>query len=343
MRIGSRLAATTVVVAGLAGAGAVTASAGQAAAPPTREAALAAALQCRHVPQAIEFTGSVRITATLPESVTPGARVPVQANVTVTADPAAGATPVSVTLFGPTPERGEQSFMTLPANESSTLTLQAGISGTIKLTLGIPTPVTMRMGGLNVGCFPVGPVSGELSIPIVAPGDGSQQSFDVRATATCTDERGTRTHEFGMTGVAPSSVRPGEPVGITFNWRGLASQLQDTGTFTISGTVSGPREVNFSGINGSRGHHVTTGPAGPSGEVRVQLDRVASALQVLNPPYAYSAQCSFPTGGPVVTVPIRPSSPPVTASSTTTTTIRDPHTTLALLLKRMLCALFRIC
>ena len=331
----------TLVVMGLAGSGLATAPAGQAASPPAvREAVLSADLRCRSVPRNIDFTGDVRIVASLPTSVVPGARFTIHPAVTFTVDPPVEATPLTVELFAPAGPTGIATI-NLPTTAATAITLHAAVDEPVTLTFTIPTMATVRLADGNVvDCFPTSS-SGELTIPVVPPSDGSQQTFDVRATATCTDESRTFTHEFGMRGVAPARVAPGDSVPITFDWKGLASQLQERGRVKATGLMGSPQFLGFTAINGSQGVRITAGPAGRTGEVRFELERVESSLQALDPvAHVNLATCTFLDGGPVITVPITDSP---TVTSTTTTTTRRPGSSLITLIKALLCTLFRVC
>jgi hypothetical protein len=332
-----------LVVVALAGTGLATAPAGQAApAAATREAELAGAVRCRDIPRGIDFTGTVRVTAPVPDSVAPGERFTIHPAVTLTADPPVAATPVDVSLFAPV-SSGGVARIALPTSDATAVTLQAGVTGPVTLTFTSPGTATMRLDGSVVSCFTTSS-TGELSIPVVPPTDGSQQTFDARGTATCQNIT-PPAHEFGMRGVAPATVAPGEPVAITFDWQGLASMLQDRATVTVTGVTGGPRTLTFTGINGSRGIHLDAGPAAAGGTVRFELTGVESSLQVLNPPSVNYAHCRFPDGGPTVTVPIT-GSPTATSSTTTTTTTTTPgHRAppFAALIRRLLCVVFRVC
>jgi hypothetical protein len=322
----------------------VTAPAGQAAeGAPSREARLDAALQCRDVRRGIDFTATLHVAAELPGSVAPGERFTIHPSVTLVADPPVTATPVNVSLFAPV-ESGGVARIALPTTEATAVALQAGVTGPVRLTLTEPGVATMRLvDGTVVSCFATSS-TGELSVPVVPPTDGSQQAFDARGTATC-DGITPPSHEFGLRGVAPAAVAPGEPVAITFDWQGLASMLQDRATVSVTGLAGGPRTLTFTGINGSRGIHLDAGPAAASGAVRFELTGVESSLQVLNPPSVNYAHCRFPAGGPTVTVPITGSSTTTSSTTTTTTTTTPGHRAppFAALIKRLLCVVFRVC
>jgi hypothetical protein len=335
---------TMVVVAGLAGRGlaAVSAAAsagGAAGAPPTRHAELVSDVTCRNLPRGIDLTGHIRVGADLPVSVAPGEQFTVHPDITFTIDPPAIATPRQVTLFAPVTSGGGVATIAVPTSARSVIRLQAGTSGSVNLRFTIPGTATVDVAGVAVDCFTTTGTSGDLSVPIVAPTDGSQRAFVATATASCTDESRTFTHDFAMSGVAPASVAPGQPVSITFDWRGLASQLADQGTVSVSGTAGGPSELRFAGINGTAGIHLTTGPAAASGAVRLEFTRVESALQALNPPHVNPATCTFPAGGAVVTVPISTTPPP----TATTTTTRPPGGSFLAIVQRLLCLVFRVC
>jgi len=333
-----------MLVVALAGTGLVTAPAGQAAATEaTREAVLSGAVQCRDVRRGIDFTGTVRVTASVPTSVAPGEQFTIHPSVPLLADPPVTATPVDVSLFAPAGSGGV-ARIALPTTDATVITLHAGVSGPVRLTFTDPGMATMRLDdGTVVSCFATSS-TGELSIPVVPPTDGSQQAFDARGTATC-DGISPPSHEFAMRGVAPAAVAPGEPVAITFDWQGLASMLQDRATVSVTGLAGGPRTLTFTGINGSRGIHLDAGPAAASGAVRFELTGVESSLQVLNPPSVNYAHCRFPAGGPTVTVPITGSSTTTSSTTTTTTTTTPGHRAppFAALIKRLLCVVFRVC
>lgn len=336
MRGGGRVVAYWLLVVGLAGGGLAAASAGRAAdPPPVRASTLDADLRCRHIPRNIDFTGTVHVTMTVPTSVAPGERFTIRPTAVVTLDPAVAATPVNVRLFTPVVSGGGVITIALPVDVPAAFTLQAGVREPVVVRFTIPSTVTARMAGTDVECFTTGTVTGDVSVPVTAPGDGSQQAYDAVATASCTDETRTFAHDFGMHGVAPASVAPGEPVSLTFTWQGLASMLQDRGTATVSGTVSGPTSLTFATITGSV-VHLDTGPAGPAGEVRVQLGPVDSSLQAGNPPHVNYADCTFPDGGPTVVVPI-------SATAATTAAGHPLPSPLLALLRRLLCSFFRLC